>query len=358
MCFERGLEHADDAAKKKDGSHIHNHLLETHSGEEIAEKPFKMKVIQQHRSALSRQIQEAVLIANSQGVELLNSKTEYNRCIIPRLAVMVGIKERDTGKEKWIEENEMQEMEESTGRRKREANIPGLPKAKRRKRWKREAKVSEGKREAQHQPEERYSKRRRLHSKEATSETNEKPAVKKTKFRTILDAFKAQERSQSEKQCQYRAEATQNNFDAPSPESQNPQKTSKPSNSNPNVKPTPAHSTKKVIIPSKGEKKIKIKKKEEKVKDMVDIRAYFEAKNCQSPINPRGGGEASRKVIVEDSSFKKHRTSLQTETSGGIKAKLIENKIHGAGATCSTTKSDARTGLTHKEITSSQPGED
>ena len=132
-CFERGLEHADDAAKKKDGSHIHNHLLETHSGEEISEKPFKMKVIQQHRSALSRQIQEAVIIANSQGVELLNSKTEYNRCIIPRLAVMVGTKERDTGKEKWIEENEIQEMEESTGRRKREANIPGLPTAKRRK---------------------------------------------------------------------------------------------------------------------------------------------------------------------------------------------------------------------------------
>ena len=90
-CYERGLEHQRDAVAEKENSHIHNHRVEHHPENDTGEKLFGMKVIQCHRSALTRQIQEAVLIANSQE-ELLNSKLEYNRCIIPRLAVMVGTK--------------------------------------------------------------------------------------------------------------------------------------------------------------------------------------------------------------------------------------------------------------------------
>ena len=134
-AFERGREHERDARGGKEISHIHNHLQEEHGEEEReeGEHGFSMKVVRGHRTALARQIHEAVLIANSKN--LLNSKSEYNRCIIPRIAIMVGSKEKDEGEEKMIGEREAEELEEGVGNKKREANDAHQPRAKRRKRW-------------------------------------------------------------------------------------------------------------------------------------------------------------------------------------------------------------------------------
>ena len=57
--------------------------------EHEGEKPdFVMRVVGSHRSALSRQVFEAVRIRRRGGEgSILNSKTEYNRCHIPRLRV-------------------------------------------------------------------------------------------------------------------------------------------------------------------------------------------------------------------------------------------------------------------------------
>ena len=48
---------------------------------------FKMRILSSHKSAFERQIREAVLIQKYSGKTLMNSKTEYNRCSIPRITV-------------------------------------------------------------------------------------------------------------------------------------------------------------------------------------------------------------------------------------------------------------------------------
>ena len=47
---------------------------------------FKMKVVGSFKDALSRQLSEAVRI-DLRGGGVLNSKTEYSRCRVPRLVV-------------------------------------------------------------------------------------------------------------------------------------------------------------------------------------------------------------------------------------------------------------------------------
>ena len=49
----------------------------------------RMKVLRRYKTAFERQIGESVFINRNLdcGTELLNSKNEYNRCLIPRLTV-------------------------------------------------------------------------------------------------------------------------------------------------------------------------------------------------------------------------------------------------------------------------------
>ena len=49
-----------------------------------------MKVVKKHTSAFQRQVMEAVLIEVRQNDYTLNSRSGYNRCLIPRLSVSVG----------------------------------------------------------------------------------------------------------------------------------------------------------------------------------------------------------------------------------------------------------------------------
>ena len=112
--YERGLEHMDDFKKEKEDSHMWKHQVLEHPGQEKVN--FKMKIIKQHRSALQRQVHEAVLIQLNSGGEILNSKGEYNRCKLPRLAVMFGdmesnLEEEEKRKVKSVENAEHLERE-------------------------------------------------------------------------------------------------------------------------------------------------------------------------------------------------------------------------------------------------------
>ena len=82
------------------------HYIEKHSNVEIKDMKFSVKVLRSYFSAFERQIGESVYINNylKQGIELMNSKNEYNRCIIPRIGV-------DLGKDEIIEEYEENEKE-------------------------------------------------------------------------------------------------------------------------------------------------------------------------------------------------------------------------------------------------------
>ena len=82
--MERSKEHWAGYVGAKEDNHILRHQQITHRG---ADPPkFVMRVVSHHRSALERQVSEAVRIRRRGGAgAVLNSKSEFNRCHIPRL---------------------------------------------------------------------------------------------------------------------------------------------------------------------------------------------------------------------------------------------------------------------------------
>ena len=84
--MERSKEHWAGYVGAKEDNHMVRHQLISHGG---ADPPkFVMRVVSHHRSALERQISEAVRIRRRGGAgAVLNSKSEFNRCHIPRLRV-------------------------------------------------------------------------------------------------------------------------------------------------------------------------------------------------------------------------------------------------------------------------------
>ena len=84
--YERSREHWADWRGKKGSSHIMKHQEQAQSLE--VEPRFIMRVVRSYRTALSRQIGEAVRIRRRGGEGgILNSKAEYSRCRITRLVL-------------------------------------------------------------------------------------------------------------------------------------------------------------------------------------------------------------------------------------------------------------------------------
>ena len=88
--YERGREHWESWRTRSTDSHILKHLTLHHGG--VGEPNFVLKVVGYHRTALSRQVGEAVRIAKKGPI--LNSKAEFNRCKITRLTL--GEEEEET----------------------------------------------------------------------------------------------------------------------------------------------------------------------------------------------------------------------------------------------------------------------
>ena len=93
---ERGLEHIGDALNLNYKSHILKHYVDSHMGEDWDNIRFNMKVVKFSRTSFERQIYESVLIQENRAHNLLNSKSEFNRCSIPRLTLKMGDKELKT----------------------------------------------------------------------------------------------------------------------------------------------------------------------------------------------------------------------------------------------------------------------
>ena len=98
--YERSREHWKQWGSKDERSHILKHMKTVHKGED---KPdFLMRAVTFHRSALTRQVGEAVRIGIRGGAEMiLNSKSEFDRCKIPKL--VIEEQEEDKLEEKELE---------------------------------------------------------------------------------------------------------------------------------------------------------------------------------------------------------------------------------------------------------------
>ena len=90
----RGAEHLSDYARKSEDSHMMKHLSENHPNCSPKDIKFGMSVVKSHRSSFERMIMESILIFRA-GNNVLNSKSEFSRCVVPRLSVMVGEDDKD-----------------------------------------------------------------------------------------------------------------------------------------------------------------------------------------------------------------------------------------------------------------------
>ena len=104
-AYERGVEHISDYQNFDESSHMLKHYLSCHKDMKMKDVKFGMKVRNSFRSALERQVGEAVAIDvdRRKGMILMNSKSEYNRCTIPRICTK-SEKEKQEENEKVIED--------------------------------------------------------------------------------------------------------------------------------------------------------------------------------------------------------------------------------------------------------------
>ena len=93
--YERAKEHTADRVGFQEDSHQKKHWLSSHE-ELLAPPAFKFKIISTFQDPLSRQLSGAVRI-DRRGSQILNSKSEYSRCRVPRLRI---------DKEGWMEKVE------------------------------------------------------------------------------------------------------------------------------------------------------------------------------------------------------------------------------------------------------------
>ena len=126
-CYERGAEHLNDMKQLKPTSHLLQHALDQHSGEQLSEVRYGMRVLQYCRTSFERQILESTTIQQHRGHHILNSRTEYNRCSIPRLSTRLGDKEfkqyeKEIEKEKLKEETLEARIREMRKARKKQRN--------------------------------------------------------------------------------------------------------------------------------------------------------------------------------------------------------------------------------------------
>ena len=93
------------------------HYFDKHGEEKLEEMEFGGRIIDKPKSAFNRQISESVLIQHQkQKNHILNSKSEYNRCALPRLTANLGEipverMEKDLNEKKRKEKEEERELQ-------------------------------------------------------------------------------------------------------------------------------------------------------------------------------------------------------------------------------------------------------
>ena len=95
----------------KSDSHMLKHFFHKHQEEELEDMKFGARIIRQSKSAFNRQISESVIIQNNTPHHhILNSKSEYNRCALPRLTAKLGGKSLDSLEKEKLEEKEQERV--------------------------------------------------------------------------------------------------------------------------------------------------------------------------------------------------------------------------------------------------------
>ena len=83
--FQRAREHGGDCHGMKEDSHMVKDWLTSHR-DRLQLPKFRFKIIRSFKYAMTRQISESVRI-ELRGEGVLNSRSEYSRCRLPRLVI-------------------------------------------------------------------------------------------------------------------------------------------------------------------------------------------------------------------------------------------------------------------------------
>ena len=125
-AYERGYEHLDKLASLNSSSHMLRHMVDVHRGENFEQVKWGMFIVKFLRSAFERQIEEAVRIEKvADSGNILNSKSEYNNCTLPRLVTRIGDPEKEMKefeKAAKIEKEKEEKMEREIRELRKERN--------------------------------------------------------------------------------------------------------------------------------------------------------------------------------------------------------------------------------------------
>ena len=138
--YERAIEHQNDMEQLKPGSHFLKHLVDVHEKDEKENVRFGVKVIQFTRSSFERQVLESVIIQKERHHHLLNSRSEFNRCAIPRLSTKIGDYKKYE-KEIEIEREKDEQLEEKIRNMRKERSRGRLIPSQNKPTWKRKGKI-------------------------------------------------------------------------------------------------------------------------------------------------------------------------------------------------------------------------
>ena len=89
------------------------HVVGVHNGQDMADVQFGMRILKNCQTSFDRQIRESVVIQSERQEHfLMNSRSEYNRCSLPRLCTSVGEGQyKDYSKELEAEKQEDEKLE-------------------------------------------------------------------------------------------------------------------------------------------------------------------------------------------------------------------------------------------------------
>ena len=99
---ERYGEHVGDFRSSLEKSHMSKHISLVHSLDTNVLE-FDIRVVKFCKTAIERQVLEAVQIqhrANEPGIQIMNSKSEFNRCTLPRIVMFCGDQSSEEGSAK------------------------------------------------------------------------------------------------------------------------------------------------------------------------------------------------------------------------------------------------------------------
>ena len=108
--YERGWEHLNDLTQLKSSSHMLKHIVLNHPDQELDKIMFGMRILRTCKSSFERQIHESVLIQQEREQHnILNSRSEYNRCSLPRISTQLGESEYKIYNDELAAEKEQEE---------------------------------------------------------------------------------------------------------------------------------------------------------------------------------------------------------------------------------------------------------